>query len=165
MFVWPAACIPAKQPTSSKLKKQNKNLWRLEPLKYTGSQPRTKITKLTHFPVDSPAKSCPDRPDFQANYGEILEKLNFAWRPRLSRARINDFIATATKGHITGHLRPADVTSKTNFVVADAAYLHGNWTQPFDRNATKAHEFRGYDRVGVVQMMEHSGQYQFGTCA
>ncbi|HEX3493074.1 MAG TPA: serpin family protein [Streptosporangiaceae bacterium] len=61
-------------------------------------------------------------------------------RPGLAAREINDAIAAATRGHITGLLSPKALDG-TGWVLTDALYLHAAWARPFSAAQTSTGGF------------------------
>jgi serpin B len=74
-------------------------------------------------------------------------------RPGQAAREINDAIAAATRGHITGLLSP-DALDGMGWVLTDALYLHAAWARPFSAAQTSTGEFTSATgtRVGAKYM-------------
>ena len=91
------------------------------------------------------------------------KQLDFKRQPEESLKEINEFVRTVTKGNIPELLSPADVTSNTKIVLANAAYFKGSWASKFDSKDTKPEIF--YSKPGEIQfveMMSKNGSFNHG---
>lgn len=89
--------------------------------------------------------------------------LNFKEQPVESLKEINDFVATVTKGNIPELLTPADISSNTKIVLANAAYFKGSWASKFDAKDTKREIFYSKpDEMHFVEMMSKNGSFNHG---
>lgn len=99
------------------------------------------------------------RPDFQAKFDGIVEKLDIAGDAEGSLTHINDFVANVTHNQIQNVLAPRDLGM---VVLLNAAYFHGNWAKAFDANDTISTEFRGFNGIKMVDMMKQAGRFNYG---
>lgn len=89
--------------------------------------------------------------------------LDFKQQPIQSLKEINDFVSMVTKGNIPQLLTPADVTSNTQMVLANAAYFKGSWASKFDAKDTKREIFYSKpDEMHFVEMMSKNGSFNHG---
>lgn len=89
--------------------------------------------------------------------------LDFKQQPIQSLKEINDFVSMVTKGNIPKLLTPADVTSNTQIVLANAAYFKGSWASKFDAKDTKREIFYSKpDEMHFVEMMSKNGSFNHG---
>lgn len=91
--------------------------------------------------------------------------MDFSQKPAESLKEINDFVKFVTKGNIPELLSPADVTSNTKVVLANAAYFKGSWASKFDAKDTKREIFYSRpDEMHFVEMMNKNGSFNHGMC-
>src|SRR5262249_10967830 len=97
-------------------------------------------------------------------YGAPLEPTDFAGAPEPSRARINAWVAGATRERIRDLLPPGSVTARTRLVLTNAVYFKGAWLRPFDPAATSPRDFAvaGGARA-KVPMMSQVGAFAYGA--
>lgn len=100
---------------------------------------------------------------FEKQFADILGVLDFADDPEGSREHINLFVEEVTKNHIRDLLQPGDITPYTTFVLANAAYFHGEWMSKFDVANTTSKEFVGTQRTASVDMMKQKGRFNYGA--
>ena len=99
-------------------------------------------------------------PDFaaglQAGWQAPVGRVDFAGHPDSARGQINAAVAAETDGQITNLLAPHTITSSTRFVLTDAVYLKGDWSQPFSPSATSPGPFTpsGASPESLPQMHE-----------
>lgn len=92
-------------------------------------------------------------------------KVDFRNQPVESLKEINQFVNEVTKGNIPELLSPADVTSNTKVVLANAAYFKGSWASKFDAKDTKKEIFYSKpDEMHFVEMMSKNGSFNHGRC-
>ncbi|XP_017064844.1 serine protease inhibitor 88Ea [Drosophila eugracilis] len=60
-----------------------------------------------------------------------IEKIDFKYQPENSLSLINDWIANKTYDQIRDMLSSDDISSETMFVLANAAYMKGDWLSQF----------------------------------
>lgn len=88
------------------------------------------------------------------------KNLDFLQKPAESLKEINDFVSMVTKGNIPSLLSPADITSNTKIVLANAAYFKGSWASKFDAKDTRREIFYSKpDEMHFVEMMSKNGSY------
>lgn len=68
--------------------------------------------------------------------------------PRAAQT-INAWVKTQTRGKISALVSPNDLANSL-FLLTDAVYFHGDWTQPFDQKATAAQPFHRGDGTAVT---------------
>lgn len=89
--------------------------------------------------------------------------LDFKQDPLKSLEEINEFVNMETHGNIPKLLSPADISSNTKIVLANAAYFKGSWASKFDVKDTKREIFYSRpDEMHFVQMMSKNGSYNHG---
>lgn len=92
-----------------------------------------------------------------------IEVLNFESKPEEARCYINKFVEKTTKGIIKDLLPPKYITPKTISVLVNTAFFKGDWTSPFQREATKKKFFYKNIHTPVyVEMMKQQGFYKYG---
>jgi len=88
------------------------------------------------------------------------KKLDFKQHPEAAIKEINEFVKRETKGNIPELLSPADITSNTKMVLANAAYFKGEWASKFDAEDTKREIFYSKpDEMHFVEMMSKNGSF------
>jgi serpin B len=91
----------------------------------------------------------------QRDYSANATGLDFAGMPDASRMIINQWVADRTNQKIQDLLPAGSIDSLTRLVITNAVYFKGTWMKQFDRNKTKAGDFRVSPGETVqVQMME-----------
>lgn len=70
-----------------------------------------------------------------------LGRVDFTSQPDAARAEVNQWVARQTRDKIRDLLPPGSVTALTRLVLANAIYFRGDWTEQFDRAATKDQPF------------------------
>lgn len=91
------------------------------------------------------------------------KKLDFKLHPEAALKEINEFVKQETKGNIPELLSPADITSNTKIVLANAAYFKGAWASKFDAEDTKREIFYSKpDEMHFVEMMSKNGSFNHG---
>ncbi|MBN9522292.1 serpin family protein, partial [bacterium] len=70
-----------------------------------------------------------------------FREADFAKQPAAERGRINGWVAEATRGRIPDLLQPHHVSDKTRFVLTNAVYFDGKWTDAFVKGATRPEPF------------------------
>lgn len=103
-----------------------------------------------------------NRPQFQAKFDGILEKLDIARDTEGSRLHINAFVANVTRNQITNVLSEDDIRASTDMILLNAAFFRGFWARKFDAEATIAGKFQGLKGSRDAKMMQQSGQFNFG---
>jgi serine protease inhibitor len=91
-------------------------------------------------------------------YGSGIRLVDFKAHPGAARQIINGWVKGRTGGRIPHLLAPADVTTATRLVLANALYLEAPWAIPFQPSATKAAKFRRADGSTVTVPTMHDGR-------
>lgn len=74
-------------------------------------------------------------------YGTGLKLVDFRTQSELARLSINDFVATHTADLIPELLKQGTITPDTRVVLANAVYFNASWASPFEKSATRPHDF------------------------
>lgn len=90
--------------------------------------------------------------------------MNFAADPEACRLHINEFIAKTTNNHLTDVLQPSDISTHSNFVIANAAYFQADWSFPFPMESTTKAMFNGLNGPVEVSMMNQEEHFSVGKC-
>ncbi|KAH8385070.1 hypothetical protein KR200_003020 [Drosophila serrata] len=86
--------------------------------------------------------------------------VNFQGQPDESRKEINAWIANQTHNQIRDMLSEDDITSRTRVVLADAAYLKGQWVSKFKMEKTSQQRFyTTASDFSMVPMMKQNGTF------
>ncbi|MGH3396445.1 MAG: serpin family protein, partial [Streptosporangiaceae bacterium] len=80
-------------------------------------------------------------------------------RPALAAQEIDNAIAAATRGHITGLLSPPSLAG-ISWVLTDALYLHAAWSQPFTASDTSPAPFTTAAGTRVTAKFMHGGPFR-----
>ena len=80
-------------------------------------------------------------------------------RPGLAAQEINNAIAAATRGHITGLLGPRSLTGM-GWLLTDALYLHAAWAEPFTASDTIPAPFTSATGTRVTAKFMHGGPFR-----
>jgi len=106
------------------------------------------------------------KPDYvelvRSAFGAPLEPVPFATAPEAARERINTWVAQRTEQRIKDVVPEGGVDQQTRLVLANAIYFLGNWSAPFDKDATRPAPF--YDpRAGAhaVPTMQQTARFRF----
>ncbi|KAH8288645.1 hypothetical protein KR054_007000 [Drosophila jambulina] len=87
-------------------------------------------------------------------------QVNFHGQPDESRKEINAWIANQTHNQIRDMLTEEDITSRTRVVLADAAYLKGQWVSKFKVEKTSQERFHTTaSEFSMVPMMKQNGTF------
>jgi serpin B len=95
-------------------------------------------------------------------YGAELAQVDFARKTEPARQRINAWVEEQTQGEIRD-LIPSDVLdATTRLVLTDAIYFKGEWTEPFEKEATRIAPFYISSRQQTnVPLMYQMGDFRF----
>jgi serine protease inhibitor len=119
-------------------------------------------------------------------FANELQTLDFSRKPEESRAEINSWVESVTKGMIKNLLMPGAITAQTNLVLANAAYfkvnfnkfvhclnteclfyvffLKGKWATKFDEALTTPRVFHvDTQKKTFVPMMSVTGYFNLGN--
>ncbi len=80
-------------------------------------------------------------------------------RPALAAQEIDNAIAAATRGHITGLLSPQSLAG-IGWVLTDALYLHAAWAEPFTASDTSPAPFTSAAGTRVTAQFMHGGPFR-----
>jgi serine protease inhibitor len=80
-------------------------------------------------------------------------------RPALAAQEIDNAIAAATRGHITGLLSPQSLAG-IGWVLTDALYLHAAWARPFAASDTSPAPFASAAGPRVTAQFMHGGPFR-----
>jgi serpin B len=91
----------------------------------------------------------------QKDYSANATGLDFMGMPDASRMIINQWVADRTNQKIKNLLPDGSIDPLTRLVITNAVYFKGTWMKQFDKNRTRAEDFRVSPGETVqVQMME-----------
>ncbi|CAN6337946.1 unnamed protein product [Urochloa humidicola] len=79
------------------------------------------------------------------SYKAKTRAADFMSKPEKARKRINRWVSKATKNLITSILPRGSVRSRTTLVIANAIYLKGRWSMPFNKSDTETRQFHLLD--------------------
>lgn len=92
---------------------------------------------------------------------EIVE-LDIQNQPEITRQEINKWVENVTHSEIKDILLPGDIDSRTQLVVANAAYFKGQWEYRFDADKTKQMNFyTSNNESSLVPMMTQKGTFKW----
>ncbi len=95
----------------------------------------------------------PFRPRFLAilneTYGAAARQVDFIFNSDPTRIQINNWVEEQTKNKIKDLLAPGTIDADTRFVLANAIYFKGNWTDEFDESETQPEDFTLLDGSSV----------------
>lgn len=95
----------------------------------------------------------PFRPQFLAilneTYGAAARQVDFMFNSDPTRIRINKWVEEQTKNKIKDLLAPGTIDAATRFVLANAIYFKGNWTDEFDERKTQPEDFTLLDGSSI----------------
>lgn len=90
-----------------------------------------------------------------ANYGPVLDEVDYQADPDAVAHAINAFVADATNDHITELLADGQLTRDTVLTLVNALYLKASWQDAFNDGATADRPFTRADGTEVaVPMMQ-----------
>jgi serpin B len=92
-------------------------------------------------------------------YGAGIRHVPLMRRPARAAQEINDAIAAATRGHITGLLNPKALDG-TGWVLTDALYLHAAWARPFSAAQTSTGQFTSATGTRVSAKYMQGGPFR-----
>jgi len=78
----------------------------------------------------------------QKYYAAGIENLDFVGETEKSRVTINDWVEKQTRNKIKDLIPLGVLSSDTRFVITNAIYFRGFWTNKFDKSETKEEDFR-----------------------
>jgi serpin B len=94
------------------------------------------------------------------HYGAGLVEVNFA-ESEAATQRINDWVATETRGKIKDLISPGVIGALTRMVLANAVYFKGTWQYQFDKKYTVDAPFTRPDTSKVKAPLMHQTR-EFG---
>lgn len=105
-------------------------------------------------------------PDFEKivsqKYKGIAKTVDFKRKPDSTRAEINQWIKTQTRGKIMDLLGPREITELTRVVLVSTLYLNGKWQNQFDPNLTRPTPFFPSESQTItLPMMSITGNFQY----
>lgn len=93
-----------------------------------------------------------------------IVKMDFQNKPEESRKEINDWIANTTHNQIRDMLSAEEITPRTKLVLANAAYLKGQWVSQFKASKTAPMPFyTSASNFSFVPMMQQKGTFLLNT--
>jgi len=91
---------------------------------------------------------------------EEVQQIDFKSQPEESRKQINDWIAKQTHDQIRNMLSADEITPRTRLVLANAAYLKGQWLSQFKTEKTVPMPFyTSPSNYSLVSMMQQKGTF------
>ena len=96
------------------------------------------------------------------DYLAEIEVDDFAYDPGAARKRINRWVKTRTKGHVSELFEKADITAFTRVVLVNAIYFQGDWEHRFRKQDTADLQFTFDDGSKARVPMMYQGDEQFG---
>ncbi|KAH8312345.1 hypothetical protein KR044_010327, partial [Drosophila immigrans] len=140
---------PSKETVRSayRLEKQDRALRAKEmPLEFTSAD-------RLYFDERVQLASCLD-----ARLHDEIVQLNIKDNAEATRLQINNWIANVTHNEIKDMIASGDIDSRTQLVLANAAYFKGQWSSRFSAEKTKQMPFHtSTDKVSFVPMMKQKG--------
>jgi serpin B len=101
-----------------------------------------------------------ERYELAPEFAAVAEELGVATGGRLDAAAVNAWAAEQTRGMIPSVVESFDADEK--LALADAAYMAGTWTEPFDPELTEARPFTRPDGSAVdVPSMSATGRFEY----
>lgn len=102
-------------------------------------------------------------PDFamavKQGFGGAVKRVDFG-QPQAARARINQWVAQATAGHIDGLISPGMIVPTTRMMLTNAVYFRARWSDLFDKKQTRPGLFHiTPDRAVTVPMMHQQDEF------
>ncbi|KAH8385073.1 serine protease inhibitor 88Ea-like [Drosophila serrata] len=93
-----------------------------------------------------------------------IVRTDFQNKPDVARKEINDWIANTTHNQIRDMLSAEEITSDTKLVLANAAYLKGQWVSQFKASKTVPMPFyTSASNFSFVPMMQQKGTFLLNT--
>jgi serpin B len=90
-----------------------------------------------------------------ANYGPVLNEVDFAPDPDAIAHQINAFVAAATNDKITKLIDDGVIQPATVLALVNALYLKASWLQTFDKTSTVDENFTRLDGAVLKVPMMH----------
>jgi len=102
-------------------------------------------------------------PDFvrvnRESYDAEVRNVDFQGHPDAAAQDVNDWTTLRTHRRIAKIIEP---DSRLRFVVTDAVYFKGRWTEPFDKKETRPRRFYPLNRGPAdIAMMRQTGEYHY----
>jgi serpin B len=92
-----------------------------------------------------------------ANYGPVLNEVDFGADPDAVAHQINAFVADATNDRIPHLIADGAIDPLTVLALVNALYMKASWLTTFDDTATKDQAFTGLDGTSKTVQMMHGG--------
>ena len=100
--------------------------------------------------------------DNKKSFNAEVANLNFG-NQKTAADRINGWVNKQTQGKIDNLVKPDSLSNMTAMVLVNAIYFQGDWTYPFEKDATKDEPFQLVGRKKVnVPMMRREKMEQYG---
>ncbi|KAH8342179.1 hypothetical protein KR074_008942, partial [Drosophila pseudoananassae] len=98
---------------------------------------------------------------FEDRLGNDIKKKDFEHDAGQALKDINDWIANVTHNHIRDVLTSQDINSRTQVVLANAAFFKGQWVSQFKPQDTVSKPFfTSSNRSSMVPMMQKTGSFK-----
>ncbi|XP_017057596.1 serine protease inhibitor 88Ea [Drosophila ficusphila] len=99
--------------------------------------------------------------NFQNRLYDEIKKMDFRYQPEKALREINDWIANKTYNQIQDMLNSDEINDRTLMILANAAYLKGDWISQFDEQRTSQKPFYMSSRAQEpVPMMQQKGTFK-----
>jgi len=100
----------------------------------------------------------------QTSLFDEIEKIDFRYQPDKALYEINEWIADKTNNQIRDMLSAAEITPRTIVVLANAAYMKGEWLSQFkvEKTSVKPFYINNYEQT-MVFMMQQTGTFKSNT--
>lgn len=95
------------------------------------------------------------------SYNANLFAMAFVAAPEASRRSINGWVAQQTKDKIRDLIRPPLIDRYTRFLLTNAVYFKGDWSDAFDKSLTRDMPFHCADGKQVETPMMHRKNYSY----
>jgi serpin B len=89
--------------------------------------------------------------ELKSDFATGVWQVDFQQNPAQAAAALNSWVEGATHGRIDQLFDPADITSQTALILANAVYFKGAWQQPFTLGETRPRTF--YAATGAQEMV------------
>lgn len=100
----------------------------------------------------------------EQSYRAPLAQLDFEREPEPARATINRWVEEQTREKIRDLLPPGSIMPTTRLVLTNAVYFLGNWSSPFDDDATQnAPFYSDGTRTVETPMMRQQAHFRFAS--
>ena len=113
-----------------------------------------------------PAKAYPFKPQYvdlvKKDFSATLEEVDYAKAPQDARKTINDAVARQTKDKIKDLVPASLITPVTRLILTNAIYFKSNWSDKFEKEATKDAPFKlEGGKTANCPMMSRQGHYGY----